>query len=434
MDNLYPENADNAAPTTRVKVIGVGGGGVNTVERLMSSGSLGIEIAGNAVFAAVNTDVQSLTGCPVGEKLVIGRSLTRGLGAGGEADIGRRAAEADREAVDALVAGNDLVILVVALGGGTGSGAGVIVAEAARKAGAMVIAFATLPFSWEGERRTKQALAALETLREQCEAIVPLRNDMLLQGDGAEADVESAFDRANAWICSGLNALGAMLFRKGLINIDFATLRTALPVSGGRTLFGVGSASGDNRYQEVIRQLIECPLLHTQDSVRIADTLVVNIIGGPGLSLSRVNGILEAVKEKFGGRENTVLGALIDENRPDSLEVCVLGSAGIGRKIRTAPKRRREEVDEEGLAVDPEALPGETDLDAAVRAEDRPEGAADERVRERPLQSDDMPPPEQSELQFEDTSDFFPTTDRTIIDGQDIDSPTFQRRHIRIRL
>ena len=433
MDKLYPYDNDAGAAITRVKVVGVGGGGVNTVERLMSSGSLGVEIAGSASFAAVNTDVQALAGCPVAEKLVIGRSLTRGLGAGGEAELGRRAAEADRDALDALVAGYDLVILIVALGGGTGSGAAPVVAEAARKAGAMVVAFATLPFSWEGERRTKQALAALENLREHAEAVVPLRNDMLLQGDGADADVESAFDRANAWICSGLNALGSMLFRKGLINIDFATLRSALPVSGGRTLFGVGVASGENRFHDVISQLLECPLLHTQDSVRVADTLVVNIVGGPGLSLSRVNTILEAVKDKFGGRENTVLGALIDESRPDTLEVCVLGSSGIKRKMNQAPVRRPEEVVSARNVEDPEALHGETDLLDTVDPSDTP-SPEPARIQDRPVLVGDMPRPEQTELEFEDAGDFFHTGDRTIIDGQDIDSPTFQRRHIRIRL
>ena len=196
MNSPYPDNEDSAVPSTRVKIVGVGGGGVNTVERLMSSGSLSPETARNAAFAAINTDVQALSGCPVAEKLVIGRSLTRGLGAGGEAELGRRAAEADKAAIDALTAETDLVILIVALGGGTGSGAASVVAESARRGGAMVIAFATLPFSWEGERRTKQALVALENLREHCEAVVPLRNDMLLQGDGADADVESAFDRA----------------------------------------------------------------------------------------------------------------------------------------------------------------------------------------------------------------------------------------------
>ncbi len=241
IDSSFAENA--GSPRTRVKIIGVGGGGVNTVERLMAGGLISAETAQNAEFAAVNTDAQSLESSPVPERLVIGRSLTRGLGAGGEAERGRAAAEADRPAIESLVRGVDLVVLLVALGGGTGSGAAPVIAAAAGEAGAMVIAFVTLPFSWEGERRTRQSHEAIDRLRSVCEAVIPLHNDMLLQGDGADAPVEAAFDRANSWICAGLNSLCGMLFKPGLINIDFATLRSAL-AEAEQALHAAEEASG----------------------------------------------------------------------------------------------------------------------------------------------------------------------------------------------
>ena len=435
MTSFTDDSGDFAPHVTRVKIIGVGGGGVNTVESLMSGGALSLETAQNAAFAAINTDVMALKNCPVAEKLVIGRALTRGLGAGGERELGKRAAEADRPAIDALVANIDLVVLIVALGGGTGSGAASVVAEAAVAAGAMVIAFVTLPFSWEGERRTKMAREALDELRAGCEAVIPLHNDMLLQGDGADAAVSDAFDRANTWICSGLNAIGSMLFKKGLINIDFATLRSALPVRGGRTLFGVGIASGENRHREVIEKLTDCPLLFTKDSVRTADTLIVNIVGDSTLSLARVNEILEAVKEKFGGRKNTVLGAVIDENRAGTLEVCVLGAAGIARQIDRGPARRPNEIRSVNIAEDPETTIGETDIFAAQQADralpDTP--VAPSATPLPPVKPRPKNPAEQTEIVFDGSSDYFEGS-HTVIDGQDIDIPTFQRRHIRIRL
>lgn len=416
-------------PRTRVKIIGVGGGGVNTVERLMSGGLLSAETIQNADFAAVNTDAQALEASPVPERLVIGRAQTRGLGAGGEAERGRAAAEADFPSVTALVKGADLVVLLAALGGGTGSGAAPVIAKAAAESGAMVIAFVTLPFSWEGDRRMRQAHEALDFLRGACEAVIPLHNDMLLQGEGAEAPVEAAFDRANEWICAGLNALCGMLFRRGLINIDFATLRTALPVRGGRTLFGVGSAEGEDRFSLALERLLDCPLMFTKDAVRTADTLVVHILGGPGLSLARVNEILAAVKGRFGGRENTVLGAVIDESRGDFVEICVLGSAGIARKMVGPRRRRPSDIASAPRAEDPESSIGETDILAAEDPSAQAPSASDPKESGKSRASS----PEQTEIAFDDSGDFF-GEGRTRIDGQDIDVPTFLRKHIRIRL
>ena len=417
----------HAAPMTRVKIVGVGGGGTNTLDRLMATGGLPADPGDCMSFAAVNTDAQALAASAVDEKVVIGRALTRGLGAGGEVEIGRRAAEVDRAALDRMFDGVDLVFLIVALGGGTGSGAAPVVAKSASDKGAIVIAFATMPFSWEGERRMRQARESLDELRAACEAVVPLHNDMLLVGEGADEAVVNAFDRANSWISSGLNAVCGMLHRTGLINIDFATLKSALPVRGGRTLFGVASASGENRHREVVDQLVNCPLLYTKDAVRTADTLLINIVGGPGLSLGRVNEIVEAVKDKFGGKENTVLGALIDETMGDSLEVCLLGSAGIARRIKQVASRRVEGIRSAPKAEDPEEFSGDTDILEAVNAESAAKTA-------KPPVKAETANIDQDEFTFgHDAGDYFAGA-HSIIDGQDLDVPTYQRRHIRIRL
>lgn len=407
---------------TRVKIVGVGGGGTNTLDRLMATAGLPADPGGSMSFAVVNTDAQALAASCIDEKIVIGRTLTRGLGTGGEPDIGRRAAEVDRASLDRMFDEVDLVFLVVALGGGTGSGAAPVVAKAAAERGAMVIAFATMPFSWEGGRRIGQAREALETLRAECEAVIPLHNDMLLQGEGADDAVVNAFDRANAWISRGLNAVCGMLHRTGLINIDFATLRSAFPVRGGQTLFGVASATGENRYHEIVGQLVNCPLLYTKDAVRRSDTLVINITGGVGLSLGRVNEIVEGVKEKFGGKINTVLGAMIDETLGDSLEVCVLGSAGQGVK-RGAAKRPGEIG----------RLPARAEEFDSAEAGEPVSAGPDGRKAKSAAKTESAGPVAQNEFNFSGESGDYFAGSHSIIDGQDLDIPTFQRRHINIK-
>lgn len=413
---------------TRVKIIGVGGGGTNTLDRLLVTEGLRVDNGDRVQFAVVNTDAQAIAASAVPGKLVIGRSLTRGLGAGGEVEIGRRAAEVDCASLGKLFDDTDLAFLVVALGGGTGSGAAPVVARAAAERGVMVIAFATMPFSWEGERRMRQARESLDELRASCEAVITLHNDMLLQGEGADDAVVNAFDRANSWISRGLNAVCGMLHRTGLINIDFATLKSAFPVRGGRTLFGVASASGENRYRDVAEQLMNCPLLYTKDAVRTADTLVINIVGGPGLSLGRVNEIVESVKEKFGGKENTVLGAVIDESLKDSLEVCVLGSAGIARRMRGGPARRPDSIRSAPKPEESDGFSGDTDpLDA------RPVSGT-EKLSSKGLQKSDQMPPVDQEFEFNNEAGDYFAGSHSVIDGQDLDVPTYQRRHIRIKL
>lgn len=414
-----PSAGESPASGTRVKIIGVGGGGSNTLDRLLATGAVPAGSGERLRFAVVNTDAQAIAASVVPDKVVIGRTLTRGLGAGGEVDIGRRAAEVDRTMLDRMFDDTDLAFLVVALGGGTGSGAAPIVASAAADRGVMVIAFATMPFSWEGERRMRQAREALEELRNSCEAVITLHNDMLLQGEGADDAVVNAFDRANSWISRGLDAICGMLHRTGLINIDFATLKSAFPVRGGRTLFGVASASGENRYRDVAEQLVNCPLLYTRDAVRTSDTLVINIVGGPGLSLGRVNEIVESVKEKFGGKENTVLGAVIDESMKDSLEVCVIGSAGIGRKSRVKLASRPDNIRSVPGPDESEGFSGDTDPLQA---------------RAVPAKGESLSPPVNQEFEFNNEAGDYFAGSHSVIDGQDLDVPAYQRRHIRIRL
>src|SRR3954463_3667148 len=307
-----------------IKLVGVGGAGANAVDRLK------MENLERLQLAVINTDHQALSSSPVQDKVLIGMGVTRGLGAGGDPDLGRMAAEADREKISTIVKDCDLIFLVTGMGGGTGSGASPVVAEIAAESGALVIAFVTMPFSFEGGRRMKQAEEGLRALRQVCDAVIPLPNDVLLQEAADNETVLDSFARADEWIGRGVRSIWSMLFRTGLINLDFATLRQAFYQRGGKTLFGLGNGSGENAVADAIESLKLCPLLHTPEFSRKADRLLVNIIGGADLTLPKVNELMSAITDQFGRDSHIIMGAVIDEEMPGRVEVCVLGTSDMG--------------------------------------------------------------------------------------------------------
>ena len=240
-DSLFvpPNDPQGAASDLKIKVIGIGGAGINAVDALQ------IEGPGDVRLAAVNTDAQTLGHRSIVEKRVIGASVTRGLGAGGEVDIGRAAAESDRAALAGMIAGVDLIILVVGLGGGTGSAVAPVIAELAEQTDALVLAFATLPFSFEGARRKRIAEESLGELRKRVHGLVPLPNDILLQEGEEDSTVLNAFAVADQWVGHGVKALCSILLKTGLINQDFSSLRSVFQHRGGKTLFSTGIAGED---------------------------------------------------------------------------------------------------------------------------------------------------------------------------------------------
>src|SRR3954463_13354255 len=253
-----------------IKLVGIGGAGSNAVDRLK------MENLERLQLAVINTDHQALASSPVQDKVLIGVGVTRGLGAGGDPELGREAAENDREKIAAVVKDCDMVFLVTGMGGGTGSGASPTVAEIAAETGALVIAFVTMPFSFEGGRRLKQAEEGLQALRKVCDAVIPLPNDILLQEAAENETVLDSFARADEWIGRGVKSIWAMLFRTGLINLDFSTLRQAFATTrGGKTLFGLGTGQGANAVHDTIESLKLCPLLATPEFSRKADRLLV---------------------------------------------------------------------------------------------------------------------------------------------------------------
>jgi cell division protein FtsZ len=401
-----------------IKLVGVGGAGSNAVDRLK------MENLERLQLAVINTDYQALSSSPVQDKVLIGTSVTRGLGAGGDPEPGRLAAEADREKIAAIVRDCDLVFLLAGMGGGTGSGASPIVAEIAAEEGALVIAFVTMPFSFEGGRRLKQAEEGLQALRRVCDAVIALPNDVLMQEAADNETVLDSFARADEWIGRGVKSIWSMMFRTGLINLDFATLRQAFQQRGGKTLFGLGTGEGENAVAEAIESLKLCPLLHTPEFSRKADRLLVNITGGTDLTLPKVNELMTAITEQFGKESHVFMGAVIDESLQNRVEICVLGTSDLsGRGLpsrRMAPSSLRPG----------QGRPRTEENNLPVAARDHA-GAGEEKPAVHAV------PVAQDEFGFErevESRGHFDKTDRNLFEGQDLDVPTYLRKGIKLAL
>jgi cell division protein FtsZ len=394
-----------------IKLLGVGGAGTNAVDRLK------MESLERLQLAVINTDNQALSSSPVQDKVLIGMGSTRGLGAGGDPELGRQAAEDDREKITKVVKDCDLVFIIAGMGGGTGGGASPVVAEIAAGEGALVIAFVTLPFSFEGGRRLKQAEEGLAALRRVCDAVIPLPNDILLQESADNETVLDSFARADEWIARGVKSIWSMLSQTGLINVDFATLRQAFNNRGAKTLFGLAEGSGENAAADAIADLKLCPLLHTPEYSRKADRLLVNISGGTDLTLPKVNEIMNAIAEQFGRDSHIIMGAVIDEGMQGRVEITVLGTSDMGTRgivpRRPAPVRQR--------IVNPrtEEVPVKQEAPAPLAADSPSMPGA------KALQDEFGFGEVESRGQFE-------RTDRNLFDGHDLDVPTYLRKGIKI--
>ena len=391
-----------------IKLVGVGGAGSNAVDRLK------MENLERLRLAVINTDHQALSSSPVQDKVLIGMGTTRGLGAGGDPELGRQAAEDDREKIAAVVKDCDLVFILAGMGGGTGGGASPTVAEIAAEHGALVIAFVTLPFSFEGGRRLKQAEEGLAALRRACDAVIPLPNDILLQESADNETVLDSFARADEWIGRGVKAIWSMLSKTGLINVDFATLRQAFHQRGAKTLFGLAEGAGENAAADAIASLKLCPLLHTPEFSRKADRLLVNITGGTDLTLPRVNEIMNAIADQFGRDSHIIMGAVIDEGMQGRVEISVLGTSDMGTRGAVARRPMPQRRPAGAAPAEPPPAPEEPAAPVAANG----------------------PKPTQDEFGFGEVESrgHFERTDRNLFDGSDLDVPTYLRKGIKIAI
>jgi cell division protein FtsZ len=312
-----------------IKVVGVGGGGSNAVNRMIDAGVRGVE------FIAVNTDAQALTGCDADVKIHIGGTITRGLGAGAEPRVGREAAEESREELKEAVRGADMVFVTAGEGGGTGTGAAPVIAQIAREQGALTVGVVTRPFAFEGKQRSRRAEEGIEALRQQVDSVIIIPNDRLLEVVDRNTSIVDAFNMADDILRQGVQGITDLITVPGLINLDFADVRTIMS-GAGSSLMGIGLATGETRAADAARAAISSPLL--ESSVEGATGILLNITGGPDLGLFEVNDAAEVVANAADQNANIIFGSVIDESMGDHIRVTVVAT-GFDRKPAPMPRR-----------------------------------------------------------------------------------------------
>jgi cell division protein FtsZ len=305
-----------------IKVVGIGGGGVNAVNRMIEQGLKGVE------FIAINTDAQALLMSDADVKLDVGRDSTRGLGAGADPEVGRKAAEDAKDDIEELLRGADMVFVTAGEGGGTGTGGAPVVATIARKLGALTVGVVTRPFSFEGKRRSNQAESGIQALRESCDTLIVIPNDRLLQMGDAAVSLMDAFRSADEVLLNGVQGITDLITTPGLINVDFADVKGIMS-GAGTALMGIGSARGDGRALKAAEIAINSPLLEA--SMEGAQGVLMSIAGGSDLGLFEINEAASLVQEAAHADANIIFGTVIDDSLGDEVRVTVI-AAGFDAK------------------------------------------------------------------------------------------------------
>jgi cell division protein FtsZ len=321
-----------------IKVVGVGGGGCNAVDRMIEEGLQGVE------FIAINTDAQALMLSKAPTRVRIGDKLTRGLGSGGDSDVGRKAAEESAEELYEVLKGSDMVFITGGMGGGTGTGGCPIVAQISREVGALTIGVVTKPFTFEGSRRIQNADTGIKDLKEKADTLIVIPNDRLLQIVDKRANLQDAFRMADDVLRQGVQGISELITVPGLINLDFADVRSIMS-EGGAALMAVGCASGDDRAREAAEQAISSKLLDiTIDGAR---GILFNVTGGSDLTLFEVNQAAAIIKETAHPDVNLIFGAVVDPNMGENLRITVIATgferSGVPRRILERPAPKFEE-------------------------------------------------------------------------------------------
>jgi len=301
----------------KIKVIGVGGGGNNAVNRMIEGNLSGVD------FVAINTDKQALQASDAEYKIQIGEKLTKGLGAGADPKIGTKAAEESRDEIFEALQGNDMVFLTAGMGGGTGTGAMPVVAEIAKELGVLTVGVVTKPFGFEGRTRMKNAIAGIEALRKNVDTLVTIPNDRLLQIAGKNTSIIEAFNIADDVLKQGVKGIADLITVPGEINLDFSDVKTIMSDSGLAHM-GIGTAEGEDRAIEAAKKAIHSPLLET--TINGAKGVLINITAGPSLGLFEANAAATVVHDAVDEDANVIFGAVIDEDMKDMIKVTVIAT------------------------------------------------------------------------------------------------------------
>src|SRR5437667_777191 len=335
-----------------LKVVGVGGGGTNAVNRMVDAGLAGVE------FIAVNTDAQALMMTDADVKIQIGAEATRGLGAGADPEIGLAAAQESRDELKEALKGADMVFITAGEGGGTGTGGAPVVAELGQEIGALTVGVVTRPFAFEGRKRADQAERGIDELRERVDTLIVIENDRLLQVVEKRTSIVEAFQMADDILRQGVQGITDLITVPGLVNLDFADVRTIMR-DAGSALMGIGAASGENRAAEAARTAVSSPLLEA--SVEGATGILLNVTGGSEIGLFEVNEAAEVVTSAADQNANVIFGAVIDDSVGEEVRVTVIATGFGGQRRR----RRREGAAEAPVGEAPAPRPAEGGFEIA---------------------------------------------------------------------
>ena len=474
-----PERAEEEIP---IKVVGVGGAGSNVLDRIVLDG------LDKADLIAINTDVQSLASSVAAHKVQLGRTVTRGLGAGGDPEIGYNAAYESADEIRQALTDARMIFVCTGLGGGTGSGAAPAVAQVAREGGSLVVAFATLPFAFEGKRRLAQAQEALAKLRENCDAVICFENDRMGDMVAPKAGIHQAFAVADVTISQSVRSIVNLIQRPGLIRIGFDDLLSALRSPSGRCLFGFGESDSDNRAHDALTQALKNPLMDRGRMLADASHVLVHVAGGPAMTLSEVEILMNELGRHIHDHTQIIFGTSVDGRMGNRLSVTLISSlatedeaapmsvkpakvakpepvaAPLPEAVVPPPPPVWEEREEPVPAVAAEQPPPIEEPpvfspELIEAGEPEPETAPIAFVPEEPFVEETPPQPrvifpkkkplpikaprpaeekkphaKQEVLQFEPvTRGRFEKSEPTIVEGQDLDVPTFLRKNVRVK-
>jgi cell division protein FtsZ len=456
-----------------IKIVSVGGAGLNALDRIVLDGLESAEVV------AINTDVHSLTSSVATRKVQLGRSVSRGLGAGGDPDVGYQAALESADEIREALTDSRVIFICAGLGGGTGSGAAPYIAQAAREAGALVIAFVTLPFGFEGKRRNAQAREALVRLSEFAHAVVCFENDRMGDLTLPQAGIHQAFAMADMTISQSVRSIVNLIQRPGLIRIGFDDLLTALRTRNSRCLFAYGESDSDNRAHDALTQALKNPLMDRGRMLADAANVLVQVAGGPGMTLSEVEILMQELGRHVSDQTHILFGAVVDARLGDRLSVTIISSLSSDEEVllqtppapstasaatpvreRYQPVAPEPEIEPEEPAVEVQPLEETIPFEEPVAAEAPPvamptpiEPAVTSARNGEPEPPMNLPqekpaawkeeklpaeksttPAKQEVLQFEPvTRGRFEKSEPTIIEGEDLDVPTYLRKNIKVK-
>ncbi len=463
-----PERAEEFIP---IKIVSVGGAGLNALDRIVLDGLEGAEVL------ALNTDVQSLASSVAAHKVQLGRTVTRGLGAGGDPEVGYQAAFESTEEIREALTGARMIFICTGLGGGTGSGAAPYVAHLAREAGALVLAFATLPFGFEGRRRNAQAREALARLNEIANAVVCFENDQMGDMVAPHAGIHEAFSKADTTISQSVRSIVNLIQRPGLIRIGFDDLLSALRSRNGRCLFGYGESDSDNRAHDALAQALKSPLMDRGRTLADAARVLIQVAGGPGMTLSEVEIVMKELDRHVSDDTQILFGTAVDGRLGDRLGVTIISSFTADEHLsqtqpplssapamppvweqprETPPKVELEPepapiedfqpaepppIEEASLAeVESAPEPSVESTSNAFEVLDVPEPPVSAPrkkpapAKEEKVSAEKSMQAKQEVLQFEPVNrGRFEKSEPTIVEGEDLDVPTYLRKKIKVK-